>query len=132
LFCKGDKAYGDALGNIKVYNLTKVLGNHCSIPNKMGIKKLDYLDYDILGNLFEDVIMFNYFYFCLSQLKAGVNFRDIKKLLYIYGYPDRDYDIKRHALVTTFHRDAYDMFNVFCVNIVTKSFTDVIEVSANY
>lgn len=62
----------------------------------------------------------------------GVKFKDIKKLIYIYGYPDRDYDMKRHALLISLHRDPYDMFNVFCISITTKAFTDVLEVAKNY
>lgn len=54
------------MGPIHVYNLTKVLAHHCSIPSKLGIKKLDYLDYDVIGYLFMDSIMFNYYYFCLT------------------------------------------------------------------
>jgi hypothetical protein len=64
VFCRGDKEYEDAMGNIKVFNLTKILGNKCSIPSKMGIKRLDYLDFNILNHLFDETIMFNYFYFC--------------------------------------------------------------------
>ena len=58
--------FEESIGNIHVYNLTKVLANHFSIPNKMGIKQLDYLDYDVMAYLFEDVLHFNYYYFCLT------------------------------------------------------------------
>ena len=38
-FCKGDKSYKEASANIKVFNLTKVLGNHGSIPDSSGHQK---------------------------------------------------------------------------------------------
>lgn len=72
LFCRGNKPFEECMTNIVTYNLTKVLANLCSIPSKQGIKKDDYLDYDVMAYLFEDIIMFNYCYFCISKVKQGV------------------------------------------------------------
>ena len=66
LFCKGDKTYEDAVQDIKVYNLTKVLGSKCSIPSKNGEKKKDYLNYDVINGIFEDQVMYNYFLYAVT------------------------------------------------------------------
>ena len=61
LFCRGDKNYEQSVQDIKVYNLTKILAARCSIPNRLGDKKQDFLNYEVMNAIFEDQIMYNYF-----------------------------------------------------------------------
>ena len=129
VFCKGDKTYDDAVKDIRLYNLTKVLGKQCSIPNKTGEKKLDYLNYDVIANIFEDIMIYNYYKFCTEQHIAGVNFVDIKELIYKYGYAYRNYDMKAHEFCCSLTRDPSDFFNFFCISNVTKAFTEVLDIA---
>jgi len=65
VFCRGDKTYEGAFYDINLYLLTKILGKQCSIPSKTGEKKIDYLNYDVIASVFEDVVIYNYFLFCV-------------------------------------------------------------------
>jgi hypothetical protein len=120
------------MGNIVTYNLTKVLAKSTSIPSKQGIKKDDYLDYDVIAYLWEDGVMFNYSYFCLSHWKAGANFASLHKDIYVNGYPFRDYSMKRHEYCCALHRDMSDFFNWHCIHIVARAFTEVEEIAKNF
>mmetsp|Transcript_41398 Transcript_41398/g.63107 ORF Transcript_41398/g.63107 Transcript_41398/m.63107 type:complete len:142 (+) Transcript_41398:4207-4632(+) len=95
-FCRGDKSYEEACYDINLYLLTKILGRQCSIPSKTGEKKQDYLNYDVIANVFEDVVMYNYFLFCVEQYKAGVRLENLNDILYKYGYAYRKYDQQAH------------------------------------
>ena len=54
LFCKGDQNYEQAVFDIQIYNLTKVLGSKVSIPSHTGEKKKDYINFDVINAIFED------------------------------------------------------------------------------
>ena len=132
VFCRGDKSYEDALQDIKLYNLTKVMGSQCSIPSKTGEKKMDYLNYDVIASVFEDIVMYNYYLFTVQQFKNGANFEDIQELIYKYGYPYINYDLKAHEFCCSLTRDVSDFFNFFAISKVTKAFTDVVEIARVY
>jgi hypothetical protein len=132
LFCRGNKPFEECMGNIVTYNHTKTLGNQCSIPNKQGIKKEDYLDYDVIAYLWEDGVMYNYYHYCLGRWKEGANFNELKDEIYLYGYPYRDYSMKRHEFCCGLPRDISDFFNWSYIHIITQAFTDVDEIARNY
>mmetsp|Transcript_11802 Transcript_11802/g.18132 ORF Transcript_11802/g.18132 Transcript_11802/m.18132 type:complete len:106 (-) Transcript_11802:326-643(-) len=66
-FCRGDKSYTDSMSNIRVFNLTKAMANQAAIPNKQGLKKLDMVEYDVISNIFQDIVMFNFYDKLLSD-----------------------------------------------------------------
>ncbi len=116
-----------------MYNLTKVPGNQTSMPSERGEKKYDYLNYDLMAAIFEDIVMFNYYEFTLNIAKKGAEFSHFKEDLLKYGFPYRDYDRKKHDwCMATMTRDFSDLFNFFSVNIVTKAFTDVVQIARNF
>jgi len=57
---------------------------------------MDYLNYDVIANVFEDTVMYNYFLFCVEQYKAGVRLENLNDILYKYGYAYRKYDQQAH------------------------------------
>mmetsp|Transcript_41396 Transcript_41396/g.63101 ORF Transcript_41396/g.63101 Transcript_41396/m.63101 type:complete len:208 (+) Transcript_41396:1463-2086(+) len=133
VFCKGDKTYEDSIHDIKMYNLTKVLGGQASIPSKMGEKKLDYLNYDVMAAIYEDIIMFNYYEYTVNHFKQGFDLKNMKAQIIKYGFPYKQYDKRQHEwCLATMTRDFSDLFNFFAINAVTKAFTDVMEISKTY
>ena len=70
-FCRGDKSYEDATEIIQFYVQTKALGKICSIPNKHGIQRDNYLDYSVLISLFKDIVLFNYYYMTINSFRKG-------------------------------------------------------------
>mmetsp|Transcript_11827 Transcript_11827/g.18217 ORF Transcript_11827/g.18217 Transcript_11827/m.18217 type:complete len:203 (+) Transcript_11827:1363-1971(+) len=132
LFCRGDRNYKQSLGDIKAFNMSKLLTSHFSIPHKRGIKKLNYCDFDILSNILKDIIMFNYCQFCIENRKKGVDLQLINNQIVVHAYPVRNYDLKRHLLLKTFHRDLTDLMNNFYVNAVALAFTDIEEQMKQY
>mmetsp|Transcript_23983 Transcript_23983/g.36808 ORF Transcript_23983/g.36808 Transcript_23983/m.36808 type:complete len:383 (-) Transcript_23983:586-1734(-) len=60
-FCRGDKSYKEASQNIKVFNLTKIMGSICSVPCKIGIKRHNTIEMEIISNMMKDLAMFNFY-----------------------------------------------------------------------
>ena len=89
-FCRGDKSYKDALQNIQYFVQTKVLGKICAIPNKQGNCRQNYLDYRMIGNLFKDIALFNYYYMVIKSKRNKI--QPSMKTIITYSQPFDDYD----------------------------------------
>ena len=48
LFCRGTKDYKEALQNVQMYNMTKILTRKCSIPNTSGDVKQNVCDFNVI------------------------------------------------------------------------------------
>jgi len=51
LFCRGTKDYKEALSNIQVYNMTKILSKKCSIPERSGDVKNNICDFNVIHGI---------------------------------------------------------------------------------
>ena len=60
-FCKGDKDYQESFKVIQYFIQTKALGKLCSIPNKEGKMKENFIDFGVMKSLFNDIVLFNFY-----------------------------------------------------------------------
>ena len=60
LFCRGTKDYKEALANVQIYNMTKILTWKCSIPNSSGDIKQSVCDFDVIHAVQMDIELYNF------------------------------------------------------------------------
>ena len=71
LFCRGSKDYKEALQNIQIYNMTKVLTTKCSIPSNTGDIKQNLCDFDCIHAIQMDIEMYNYIHNVFRDSRSG-------------------------------------------------------------
>jgi len=69
-----------------VFNLTKVLGTHCSLPDPRGYTKENILDFDVISYLLNEIVLYNLNDFVLMEWRRGVRIENDQKVLFAFPY----------------------------------------------
>mmetsp|Transcript_18786 Transcript_18786/g.32102 ORF Transcript_18786/g.32102 Transcript_18786/m.32102 type:complete len:220 (+) Transcript_18786:680-1339(+) len=138
LFCRGMKDYKEALANVQIYNMTKILSTKCSIPNDSGDIKRHTCDFTVIHAVQMDIELYNYCHTVFKDYTSGKFKRQAKgksssmegnkhmfdkvlseKIEYQFMplFAQNDMDFTR--------RCNSDVMNNFFINIVASAFTDI-------
>ena len=71
LFCRGTKDYKEALENVQMYNMTKILTRKCSYPNESGDIKQNICDFNVVHSVQMDIELFNYIEKMFNDFRSG-------------------------------------------------------------
>jgi len=82
------------MGNIQLYNLSKVMTHRGSIPDKLGEKQNDIFEFDVMADLFSDVIAFNFYEKMISDWRSGGQTTEATKLS--YAFPHDNYSMEQY------------------------------------
>mmetsp|Transcript_4753 Transcript_4753/g.7168 ORF Transcript_4753/g.7168 Transcript_4753/m.7168 type:complete len:361 (+) Transcript_4753:3338-4420(+) len=122
-FCRGSATFKQFESLLRMFNLTKTLASQSSIPNGEGKKKENFIDFGILGNIVADAILYNYYYenIISHSQKKSIPLQEVQVMSKPFKYLDQ----KRFNTLPSLLRNYCDLFNIFAVNPVVRSFTDV-------
>jgi len=69
------------------------------LPNSLGEKKLNILNYDLIHNVFADVVLFNYVEFILGNYRLGIPLDDLNPKIPLYSNPYKNFDGSRMSFI---------------------------------
>ena len=132
-FCRGDKNFRQSIQNVKVFNLTKIISVNASLPDSKGLVRNNSINYHIIKNVMDDVVLYNFFYFSLDAHKRGLDKETLKQEVQLYSEPTVNYTFEKHHLCNqTFVRTMDDFVCMLNINQISKSYTDILERIKNY
>eukprot|EP00356_Strombidium_inclinatum_P016857 CAMPEP_0170510152 /NCGR_PEP_ID=MMETSP0208-20121228/65613_1 /TAXON_ID=197538 /ORGANISM="Strombidium inclinatum, Strain S3" /LENGTH=88 /DNA_ID=CAMNT_0010793589 /DNA_START=678 /DNA_END=941 /DNA_ORIENTATION=+ len=76
------------MANVRIFNLTKALANRTAIPHPQGNRKLDAVDFEVMNNIMNDAVVFNFYERLVRAHREGEDLTKCSVLEFAYAHED--------------------------------------------